>query len=336
MAPLITVLMPVHNGATHLSAAIRSILNQRHADFEFLIIDDASKDNSVAIIQSFKDPRIRLVQSPDRLKLSGALNLGLDQARGRYIARMDADDISLPIRLEVQSRFMEQHPDIGLCGTWIRYLGASTQTLRRPTSHEEILAFTLIDTPFAHPTVMLRRDLFERHHLRFNGDFFPTEDFELWTRVLRLIPAANLPQVLLRYRIHGQSLTGTDWSHMDEQAIRVVQTQLQALGLAPSSDELRFHRQLAMGRLEMTDDRLEQAEKWLTRLLEANQSTHAFDPSAMANVLGEVWRRTCMHSAKLGFRVANRYTQSLLVTSEKDRAQQVWLMRLAALKAKLL
>lgn len=336
MPPLITVLMPVHNGAPHLAEAMQSILRQSLGDFEFLIIDDASTDDSVVIIKGFNDPRIRLVQSPVRLKLSGALNLGLDHAQGRYIARMDADDISLPRRFEIQARFMDEHPEIGLCGTWIRCFGGPTNTvLKRPLTHEEIAAFTLIDTPFAHPTLMLRREMIERDHLRFNGDYFPTEDFELWIRALRTLPAANLPQVLLRYRIHGKSLTGADWSTMDEQAVRIIQIQLQSLGLTPSPNELRFHRQLAMGRLNMSAALLDQAENWLTQLIEANQSTRAFAPDALRSVLGDVWFRTCMHSAKLGFWVANRYHQSSLSAHDKHQTQHEWLMRLAALKAKL-
>jgi hypothetical protein len=336
MPPLITVLMPVHNGETHLAEAMQSILRQSLRDFEFLIIDDASTDDSVSIIEDFKDSRIRLIQSPARLKLSGALNLGLDHAQGRYIARMDADDISLPHRLEIQASFMEQHPELGLCGTWIRYFGGSSHAiLKRPLHHEEILAFTLLDTPFAHPTMMLRRDMLERDKLRFNGDFFPTEDFELWTRALRTLPGANLPEVLLLYRIHGKSLTGADWSTMDEQALRIIQTQLLSLGLTPSPDELRFHRQLAMGRLDMTAAILEQAEVWLTRLIDVNQSARTFAPDALESILGDVWFRTCMHSAKLGFWVATRYHQSSLGTRDKQRTQHEWLMRLAALKAKL-
>jgi len=171
MTPLITILMPVHNGAAFLTEAINSMLNQSLKDFEFLIVDDASTDQSVAIIQGFKDPRIRLIQSPTRLKLSGALNLGLEHAEGRYVARMDADDISLPNRLEIQARFLEQNPGIGLCGSWIQYFGGpSTNILKRPSHHDEIRAFMLFDTPFAHPTVMLRRDSIEPHHLRFDGD----------------------------------------------------------------------------------------------------------------------------------------------------------------------
>ena len=246
---------------------------------------------------------------------------------------MDADDISLPNRLEIQARFLEQNPVIGLCGSWIQYFGGPcTNILKRPSHHDEIRAFMLFDTPFAHPTVMLRRDSIEQHHLRFNGDYFPTEDFELWTRMLQHVQGANLPEVLLRYRTHGQSLTGSDWSTMDEQAVRVIQTQLAPLGINTSASELQFHRQLALGRLAMSEPLLNQAEVWLTTLMTKNQATGVYTQEAMENVLGQVWFRACMHTAKLGFWVAARYHQSSLSVRDKHRTQHEWLMRLAAVK----
>lgn len=335
MTPLISILMPVHNGAAYLKEAMDSMLGQTLGDFEFLIVDDASTDTSSAIVEAYRDPRIRFIPSRERVKLSGALNLGLDHARGRYIARMDADDISLPRRLEIQARFMEQNPGIGLCGSWIRYFGAMQSVLERPLHHEDIRAFALIDTPFAHPTVMIRRDLLEQHRLRFDGSYFPTEDFELWTRAMRHFQMANLPQVLLRYRAHGSSLTGSDWSTMDEQAVRIIRGQLQPLGLDPTPDELRFHRQLAMGRLTMTLPLLDPAEAWLLALLEANRKTHHLDQAALERLAGELWARTCLHSARLGFEIARRYAASPLGALYDRRTRHQWLIRLAALKAGL-
>ncbi len=333
--PLITILMPVHNGAAYLKEAMDSMLGQSLNDFEFLIVDDASTDDSAAIVQGCKDPRIRFIRSRERLKLSGALNLGLDHARGRYIARMDADDISLRGRLEIQARFLENNPDIGLCGSWIRYFGAMNSVLKRPLLHADIRAFTLIDTPFAHPTVMFRRDLMEQHQLRFDGSYFPTEDFELWTRAMRHFTMANLPEVLLHYRAHGSSLTGSDWSTMDEQAVRVIRGQLLPLGIDPTPDELQFHRQLAMGRLTMTLPLLDQAEAWLTALLEANRKAHHLSPAALESLLGDVWARASLHTAKLGFEAARRYSDSPLSSLDARRTRHQWLIRLAALKAKL-
>lgn len=336
MTPLITILMPVHNGAAYLKEAMDSMLGQSLEDFEFLIVDDASTDESADIVHACKDPRIRFIQSRERLKLSGALNLGLDHARGRYIARMDADDISLPGRLEIQARFMNQNPGIGLCGSWIRYFGAMNSVLKRPLLHEDIRAFTLLDTPFAHPTVMFRRDLMEQHQLRFDGSYFPTEDFELWTRAMRHFTVANLPEVLLHYRAHGSSLTGSDWSTMDEQAVRIIRTQLLPLGIDPTPDELRFHRQLAMGRLTITLSLLDQAEAWLLALLAANRKTPVFSPAALESLLGDVWARTCLHTAKLGFEAARLYSGSPLSSLDRQRTRHQLLIRLAALKAKLI
>ena len=332
--PFVTVLMPVHNGAAYLYEAIDSVLRQSFRDFELLIVDDASTDESVAIIERYKDPRIRLLRSAARLKLSGALNLGLDNAQGEYVARMDADDISLPRRLEIQVQHMNLHPMIGICGTWIRYFGGTSRVvLKRPIGYEEIRAFTLVDTPFAHPTVILRRSLMEHHQLRFDGSYYPTEDFELWVRAMRCFPVENLPQVLLRYRKHGQSLTGSDWSKMDEQAVRVIAHHIQALGLDIQPDTLRFHRELCMGRMHLSSQTLNKTEVWLEKILRANNQTKVFDPDALANVLGDVWFRACMHSARLGFWVTKRYADSSLAKKNRKRTRNRLMITLGAIKA---
>lgn len=326
--------MPVHNGEAYLSEAVDSILRQSLRDFELLIVDDASTDESVGIIERYKDPRIRLLRSSERLKLSGVLNLGLDNARGDYVARMDADDISLPRRLEIQVRHMNRHPEIGMCGTWIRYFGGpSRAVLKRPVGCEEIRAFTLVDTPFAHPTVMLRRSMMDQHQLRFDCSYHPTEDFELWTRAMCCFPVENLPQVLLRYRVHGQSLTGSDWSKMDEQAVRVIQRQFHALDLETTPDTLRFHRELCMGRLSMSVEALNKANNWLQQILWANAQARVFDPYALANVLGDVWFRACMHAARLGLWVAKRYDDSNLAKKNRTRVRNRLMITLGAIKA---
>lgn len=326
--------MPVHNGAVYLSEAIDSVLLQSFRDFELLIVDDASTDESAAIIERYKDPRIRLLRSAERLKLSGALNLGLDNARGDYVARMDADDISLPRRLEIQVRHMNRHPEIGICGTWIRYFGGpSRAVLKRPLGCEEIRAFTLVDTPFAHPTIILRRGLMDSYQLRFDGSYYPTEDFELWTRAMRCFPVENLPQVLLQYRVHGQSLTGSGWSKMDEQAVRVIERQFHALGLDTTPDTLQFHRELCMGRMKISAETLSKADTWLEHILVVNAQAHVFDPDALANVLGDVWFRACMHAAHLGLWVAKRYDDSNLAKKNRTRVRNRLMITLGAIKA---
>ena len=189
MAPKVTVLLQVFNGWRYIAGAVDSVLSQTFRDFELLIVDDGSTDDTVEIVRGFEDSRIRLVRNSCRLKLSGALNRGLGLARGRYVARMDADDICLPTRLAVQSAFLDRHPEIGICGAHTQVFGMKKWEIHRaPLGAETVHAHLFFDNPFVHPVVMLRKSLFDEHGLRYDGDYYPTEDYELWSRALHFFP----------------------------------------------------------------------------------------------------------------------------------------------------
>ncbi len=156
--------MSVYNGEKYLREAIDSILGQTFKDFEFLIIDDGSTDSSVEIIRSYADPRIRLIQNEENIGLSRSLNKGLKLARGEYIARMDADDISLPRRLAAQVGLLDKQPDIGLVGTSIQLIDCDGERMhvhRVPTTHAQILWALCFTTPLAHPSVVFRKVIIE-------------------------------------------------------------------------------------------------------------------------------------------------------------------------------
>ena len=129
--PKISVIMPAYNAEQYISEAIESILGQTFADFEFIIIDDGSSDSTSGIIASYKDSRIRYFRNEKNLGIVGALNRGLALAAGEYIARMDADDISLPERFQTQCAYMEKHPDVGVCGTAIKVFGKNMEEYDR-------------------------------------------------------------------------------------------------------------------------------------------------------------------------------------------------------------
>ena len=135
--PKITVLMPVYNGEKYLKESIESILKQTFRDFEFLIINDTSTDESEKIIRSFKDSRIKLIKNEKNIGLTKSLNKGLDLAKGEYMARMDADDISLPKRLEIQVAFMDKNPKIGVIGAWAKVIGESNKKYIKTYSNFE-------------------------------------------------------------------------------------------------------------------------------------------------------------------------------------------------------
>ncbi len=312
-APRITVLMPAHNAARTIADAARSVLAQTWSDFELLVVDDASTDETTTILESLADPRLRVRRAAERLKLAGALNLGMREARGEFIARMDADDISHPTRLAKQLAFLEQHPDVGLCGTAIRTFGdGSSERLDYPRMPEQVRAFALFNCPFAHPTVMFRKTVFLKHSLFYDVSYYPTEDYELWERVLRIVRGANLPDVCLRYRRHAASMTGSDWPEMDRQAARIQARMLDRLGLPCDEPSASRHRAWAAGRIEPSIDALREAESWLRRIVETNRDARLFDPSALADVVSERWFTLAMRCAPAGESIRKCFAASPL------------------------
>jgi glycosyltransferase involved in cell wall biosynthesis len=204
--PRITVLMPIYNGARYLPEAMESILQQSFTNFEFLIINDGSTDESVRIVNSYTDPRIRLIENDRNMGLVHTLNRGLDLAQGEFIARMDCDDISLQERLEKQLILMERCPEIGVCGGWIEYFMGRQLVLKLPVSDAEIKRTLPSDNPMAHPTVMLRTAVIKARQLYFDPEYSHVEDYELWVRLAAVTCFANIPEVLLKYRIHPEQV----------------------------------------------------------------------------------------------------------------------------------
>lgn len=203
--------MAVYNGQKYLAEAVDSILNQTFTNFEFLIINDGSTDNSREIILSFDDPRIRIVDNPDNIGLARSLNRGLQLAQGELIARQDADDISYPNRIEQQFRFLEMHPEVILLGTGVRTIDESGRPhpdkLYVPTSLTAIRWYLMFGNAFAHTSVMFRRNIIWDKLGGYDEVFDRIEDYELWSRVARSFIVENLPNVLIDYRYHYGSIT---------------------------------------------------------------------------------------------------------------------------------
>jgi glycosyltransferase involved in cell wall biosynthesis len=204
--PKITVLMPVYNCELYIKEAVESILNQTCSDFEFLIIDDASTDKTVSIIKSYQDSRIQLIEKPLNTGLTNSLNLGLRLARGKYIARMDGDDISVPERFAKQITFLEANPDVVLCGAWFNIVG-SNKLVKVPEHHDAIKLALLRGNCIAHPTVMMRKEILDEFSISYEEQKEAAEDYDLWVRLLMLGKLHNLQEVLLGYRMHNAQVS---------------------------------------------------------------------------------------------------------------------------------
>jgi glycosyltransferase involved in cell wall biosynthesis len=212
-APLISVCMPVYNAKRYLEEAIESILGQTFKDFEFLIIDDGSTDRSLAILKRYaaQDARIRLWSRPNAGYVV-RLNEMLHQARGDLIARMDADDVALPERFARQVEFLRSHPEVDVVGgsqELIDSRGYLLTVWRALQAHDEIEECALTGAgSISHPTVMMRR----KAVLAVGGyrvEMSPAEDFDLWLRMGERSRLANLPDVIMRYRVHEASVSAT-------------------------------------------------------------------------------------------------------------------------------
>lgn len=203
MNPAVSILMPVYNGAAYLSKSLESMLRQTYDDFELIAIDDGSSDQSAEIIQSVKDRRLRFYKQTNH-GLAATLNRAIQLSRGRYLARQDQDDVSLPLRLEKQVRYLTEHPRCGLVGTWADIVTGTEQTGRahRHASDNGSLQFDLLfDNPFVHSSVVMRKTAIESVGMYSTDPARqPPEDYELWSRLARQWEVANIPEVLHIYR----------------------------------------------------------------------------------------------------------------------------------------
>jgi glycosyltransferase involved in cell wall biosynthesis len=195
--------MSVYNGEKYLREAVDSILNQTFRDFEFIIVDDGSTDRTWVALQSYDDPRIVLLRNEENIGLTRSLNKGLAVARGEYIARMDADDISLPERFEKQVKALDENPCLGLVGsnTYLFNAAGRRKTKKYPQTDLEIKWYLLFSNGFSHPAVMFR------HHLVKEIGFYDetltsAQDYEFFSRIAEHCEVGNLPQPLVvrRYR----------------------------------------------------------------------------------------------------------------------------------------
>lgn len=209
-APLVSVLMPAYNCEAYVLEAVSSMLSQTFSDFELLVIDDGSTDSTRKLLESVHDPRLRLVSNESNIGLIGTLNRGIELAVGRYIARMDADDISAPERLEKQVQYLEAHPAIHVLGSMVNLINEQGKVFGAiagyPKEADEIHRYLLRECCLIHPSVMFRKDT-----VLAAGGYAASarhaEDYDLWLRLSDHREIANLPDKLVSYRMHRNQVS---------------------------------------------------------------------------------------------------------------------------------
>lgn len=198
--PLVSIIMSVYNGEKFIAETIQSILNQSYTKFELIIVDDCSTDNTVSVIECFNDDRIVLLKNDKNMRLAYSLNKAIKASNGKYIARMDADDLCMTDRLPLQVKYMEEHPDIAVLGGSAQQFGARSALMTYPTEHETIKTELLFSNPLCHPAVMFRRSAIAEW---YNVEVKAGQDYELWSRLIWKVKFHNLSDTLIKYRIHS-------------------------------------------------------------------------------------------------------------------------------------
>jgi len=285
-APLVSVVMPVYNVETYLIEAVESILNQTFSDFEFIIIEDPSTEEITKILEKFaeRDKRIRLIRNSRNLGLVRSLNKGLKQARGTYIARQDADDISLPDRLAIQACFLEKHPEIGVVGTWVALLdkeGQQTDILRKPTSPFLIKWSLLFGNCLAHSSVMMRLSLVEENEV-YKTEMLFVEDYELWARLSEKTLLTNLSKVLCLIRLHDQRISAQHFE-LQKKSGRLVMRQLIAKLLGKEVPEALL-KPLQRPEVLETQEELRYVVRLIKQLFEAYIAQNKLDAAKRAQI----------------------------------------------------
>lgn len=239
--PKVSVTMPVYNGEKFIAEAIESILNQTYSNFEFIIIDDGSTDSTKIEIDKYKDKRITLITNKINKGIVYSLNNAIKISRGIYIARMDADDLSHPKRLEKQINFLEKNSNYGLLGTSFAVMNSKRDivSLQPAIAYDDDLRkYLLIKNPFAHGSVMIRKSILIKNNLFYNSRAKFYEDYELWTQVSKFTKIANLQEVLYVWMRNPSGITYKKFIAMKKNANRFINKNREEIVNKKDSEEI--------------------------------------------------------------------------------------------------
>lgn len=203
--PRLTVLMPTYNVAPWVEEAIQSVLKQTYRDFELLVVDDASTDDTLDRVRTIDDPRIRIASFPNNVGLADNLNRGLDIIDTELVGRMDGDDIAEPDWLETGINVLDTHPKVGICSFGFQFFGAKTSLVRFPEHHEDSQVQMLFGCTVIVP--VLRKSVFTDNHLRYSTEAFPAEDYMMWSNAYRVTQVYNVQRTLFHYRSHALQIS---------------------------------------------------------------------------------------------------------------------------------
>ncbi len=328
-SPLISVLLPCYNVEKYLEESVGSVLNQTYTNFEIIAIDDCSTDNTFNILNQLaqKDGRIKVYRNETNLKLIRTLNSGVALCNGKYIARMDADDISLPERFSKEVAFLENNPDYGIVSTQFHTFKDGHTKLypyKNPTDYEQLQAYLLFKSGICHPASMIRKTVFTELGLKFETEYLHVEDYAFWSKAIYVTKLANIPgEPLLYYRVHAAQVSSKYEELQTQNKKKVFKIHCKKLNLDYSDEAMEIYSSVAEANpVYSSIEFLEKCEDFMCRLIKKNEIEPFCCSVFLNNMLALHWIRLCANS-RLGLKIISKCKQSGLYNKNYYKKQDI-------------
>ena len=287
--PTISIIMSVYNTEKEfLKEAINSILNQTYADFEFIIINDFSNQETLDYLKSFNDSRIIIINNPTNLGLTKSLNIALKQAKGKYIARMDSDDVSLPTRLEKQYNFMESHPEYAVIGC--NFEEYYSHKIRKVNFNDnpEIMCTRMLfyNQGIAHPTAFFRKSFLDENKIAYDENIKKAQDYAMWVNILNHNgKIGKLDEVLFKYRIHRNQITSSSFNNQMSYEQMTMNNQLSKLNIQLTPNETNAYYHLYRGDHQ---ESYKTIKSLISKIINANNTTQIYNNNILKKEIKRV------------------------------------------------
>lgn len=329
--PLISVIMSVFNEKEYIEKSIKSILNQTEGNFEFIIYDDHSSDGTTELIRNMalEDSRIHLFEMESNRGLTINLNSALSKTRGKYIARMDGDDICHPKRFEKQIQFLDRNPEIMLCSCTMLMIGETRPLFMHSyTQPEYVKSFLLLNPALPHPGFMFRAELYWKYGFRYNETFRQAQDYDFMARVAHHYKLGNLRDTLVKYRVHAKSVSLSEGGGQRKNADRVRFELLKELGIQLSGEEWNVYRKLSVKEQAGTKDEYRQAFDIIEHIIASNKEAKVYQQDALRETLVRDVAHWMLRNERLKtVRLVNTIKMQYLYLFIKELVVSLWWQR---------
>lgn len=312
--PELSIIMPLYNTEKYVGQAVQSLLSQSYTDFELIIVDDASTDGSFDVVKSLKDNRIKILTNDRNHGIVFSRNRGLIDAVGRFIAPFDSDDIALPDKFMKQIRFLKDHPEYGMLGSWIRMIDEKGNLLKKgwslKASPEQIPSQLLFRNYFAQLSVVIRREAIPQGG--YVEGYNMAEDYRMWIEVARNFKVWNYPEYLVYYRIHPGSVTDGNTERLNQYESKVFEYSFKFLDIQIDQNHASLLHLINNDDNILEIGKLKQIEEFLLLILNKNAIRRVYDQDQLIKVVLNRWIKACYKSRGMNVKTVNQFLTSPL------------------------